>query len=104
MIAQTGQGERVNLSAVLSELARRDVNEVLVEAGPTLTGALLQQGLIDELICYVAPRLLGDEARPMARLPGIETLDASMKVQTTDVRQIGSDLRLTLRPLGRGEG
>lgn len=89
---------RIDLRAAMLELGRRELNEVLVEAGPTLTGALLQADLVDELICYVAPKLMGDAAQPLARLPGLSRLADAIRLDAVDVRQIGQDWRLIMRP------
>jgi len=88
---------RVDLNAVLRDLAQRGVNEVLVEAGSTLNGALLQAGLVDELLLYVAPQLLGDAARGIAALGELVALDQRIDLEWQDVRQVGSDLRITAR-------
>lgn len=85
---------RVDLLAVLKELARRECNEVLVEAGATLSGAFLQQGLVDELVIYVAPKLLGGEARGLFHLPGMESMSDQIKLEIKDVRNVGEDLRI----------
>lgn len=90
-------GKRLNPSAVLRLLAARGVNELQVEAGPTLCGALLEQGLVDELLLYVAPTLLGDAARPLLRLPQLMTMDARTGWRVVDRRSIGTDARLLLR-------
>jgi len=74
-------------------------NEVLVEAGATLTGALLQAGLVDELITYLAPALLGDQARPLAVLPGLEKLADKITLQFIDVAMVGEDCRIRSRVL-----
>nr|MBP9643809.1 dihydrofolate reductase family protein [Budvicia sp.] len=68
------------------------------EAGPTLAGALLQAGLIDELVLYMAPKLLGDDARGLCKLPGLSTLSQAPEFKLADVQQIGNDLRLRLLP------
>ncbi len=88
----------LDLAELLARLAARECNEVLVEAGPTLAGAFLAAGLVDELVCYVAATLLGDGARPMLRLPLLERLDARPRLRIIDTRTVGGDLRLTLRP------
>ncbi len=95
----TVAGGAVDLAGVLASLAEQQVNEVLLECGPRLAGAFLQQGLVDEIVAYVAPTLLGHEARPFAELPGLERLSQRMQLQWLDVRQIGPDLKLTARPL-----
>lgn len=91
-------GGGVDLGALMAELARREVNEVWVEAGPTLGGALLQAGLVDELLVYVAPRLLGSAARPLLDLPGLERLDQAPGLRWIETRRVGEDLRLRLVP------
>ncbi|MGE0625045.1 MAG: bifunctional diaminohydroxyphosphoribosylaminopyrimidine deaminase/5-amino-6-(5-phosphoribosylamino)uracil reductase RibD [Pseudomonadales bacterium] len=90
-------GGRVDLLALLEALAAREHNEVLVEAGPTLIGAFLRAGLWDELLLYVAPKLLGSDARPLAHLPIQRMIDA-IEARIADRAQIGADLRLRLVP------
>lgn len=89
----------LSLAAVLSELANAEVNSVLVECGPTLAGSWLRSGLADELVCYVAPSVLGDQARGLATIPALHVLDQRVQLQFKDVRQIGPDLRITAVPL-----
>ena len=88
---------RVDLNAMLRDLAARGCNEVLVEAGSALNGALLQAGLVDELLLYLAPQLLGDAARGMAQLGEFSRLDQRVNLKWQDVRQFGNDLRITVR-------
>lgn len=88
----------LDLRAVLHELAGRDVNEVHVEAGPVLCGALLAAGLADELLVYVAPVLLGNSGRPMLHLPPLDDMASRWRLHTVDRRQVGDDMRLQLRP------
>jgi diaminohydroxyphosphoribosylaminopyrimidine deaminase/5-amino-6-(5-phosphoribosylamino)uracil reductase len=88
---------RIDLDFVLGELGRRMCNDVLVEAGPTLVGRILQLGLADEIIAYVAPMLLGPDARAMASLPALQTLDQAQRYTMHCVDRIGDDVRLTLR-------
>ena len=90
---------RIDLKAVLARLARLEMNEVWVEAGPALAGAFVRAGLFDELVVYVAPSLIGGDAMPLVRLPGIGKLDDRLRLRFTDIQQVGDDLRLTLRPL-----
>jgi diaminohydroxyphosphoribosylaminopyrimidine deaminase/5-amino-6-(5-phosphoribosylamino)uracil reductase len=85
----------VDLAAVMESLAQREVNELLVEAGATLAGALVPTGLVDELVLYLAPHLMGGEARPLFKLPGMNTLADRVELELRDVRRIGPDLRLT---------
>ncbi len=88
---------RVDLNAVLRDLAARGCNEVLVEAGSKLNGALLKAGLVDELVLYLAPQLLGDMARGMARLGELTSLDQRIELEWKDVRNVGKDLRIVAR-------
>lgn len=89
-----GTDGKVELPAVLRDLAQRGVNEVLVEAGRTLNGALLQAGLVDELVLYLAPQLLGDAARGLADLGELTQLQQRVNLHWQDMRQVGSDLRI----------
>lgn len=95
-----GPQGRVALPAVLAALARDEINEVMVEAGPTLSGAMVAEGLADEVIVYLAPHLMGDAARPLLALPGLERMADRLAVRVTDTRQVGEDLRLVLAPNG----
>ena len=94
-------GEYFSLSAVMSELGRLKINEVLVECGPTLAGLLLQAEVVDELVLYLAPSLLGDMARPLARLPHLQALSQRIELQWRDVRAVGPDLRLIAAPVAK---
>ena len=98
VVMQTGADGKLPLQAVMHALAQHQVNEVLVEAGSQLAGALLQAQVVDELVLYVAPMLLGDAARPLAVLPGLERLADAPRFELIEVQQVGDDLRLTLRP------
>jgi len=88
----------LDLAAALALLAARGCNEVHVEAGPTLCGALLAAGLADELLLYIAPLLLGDAARPLLHLPTLQDMGARWNLRMLDQRMLGQDLRLRLRP------
>jgi len=85
---------QVDLQAVLKELTANDCNEVLVEAGAVLSGAFLQAGLVDELVIYMAPKLLGHTARPLMALPGMEHMVDQVKLSIQDVRSVGDDWRI----------
>jgi diaminohydroxyphosphoribosylaminopyrimidine deaminase/5-amino-6-(5-phosphoribosylamino)uracil reductase len=98
-LAVAGQDGALDLGAVLALLAGRGCNEVQVEAGPTLCGALFAAELVDELLLYVAPVLLGDSARPLLKLPPLAEMARCWRLQTLDQRQLGSDWRLRLRPI-----
>jgi len=90
--------QRVDLVSLLMLLGKRQVNTLWVEAGASLAGALLTAGVVDEVIIYVAPKLLGDHARGLCQLPGLSQLADAPTFSFSDVRQVGPDLRLTLSP------
>jgi diaminohydroxyphosphoribosylaminopyrimidine deaminase/5-amino-6-(5-phosphoribosylamino)uracil reductase len=86
------------LKNLLDELARRGINEVHGEAGWKLNGSLLREGLVDELLLYLAPCLLGDGARGLFNLPELAELEGRCRLQVRDLRQVGADIRLLARP------
>ena len=88
---------KVDLGGLMHELARREVNEVHVEAGNKLNGSLLREGLVDELLVYLAPCILGDGARGMFNLPELADLARKRLVQFGEVRLIGGDMRILAR-------
>lgn len=96
-IVLASDGGRIDLPALLQELATRNCNEVLVEAGAELAGAFVEAGLVDQLVIYQAPKLLGSRARPLLSLP-FDTMAEQLNLQITDVRQVGDDLRITAIP------
>ncbi|BAV96523.1 bifunctional diaminohydroxyphosphoribosylaminopyrimidine deaminase/5-amino-6-(5-phosphoribosylamino)uracil reductase RibD [Lysobacter enzymogenes] len=89
---------RIDLEAVLRLLAERGVNEIQLEAGATLAGAFLREGLVDEVLLYVAPVLLGETARPLFDGLGIEAMSRKFQLDVIDVRRLGEDTRVLLRP------
>lgn len=89
---------RLSLPHLIPHLAKRELNTILIECGPTLAGSVLQAGLVDELIVYLAPCLLGDQARGLVILPGLQQLAQRLSFELTGTQSIGPDLRLTLRP------
>ncbi|MDR1995977.1 bifunctional diaminohydroxyphosphoribosylaminopyrimidine deaminase/5-amino-6-(5-phosphoribosylamino)uracil reductase RibD [Azonexus sp.] len=90
---------KVDLAELLAELGRRGVNEIHAEAGFKLNGSLLRAGLVDELLLYLAPCLLGHAAAGLFNLPELERLDGKWPLQIRDLRQVGADIRLLARPL-----
>jgi diaminohydroxyphosphoribosylaminopyrimidine deaminase / 5-amino-6-(5-phosphoribosylamino)uracil reductase len=88
---------KVDLAAMLADLATREINELHVEAGEKLNGSLLAAGLVDELLVYVAPRLVGT-GRGLAALGPIAALQDALAFSFTSVEPVGADLRLILRP------
>ena len=91
---------KTDLAAMLADLARREINELHVEAGEKLNGSLLREGLVDELLIYLAPRLLGP-GRGLAAIGPLASLAESLDFEFVDALRIGPDLRLRLRPPGR---
>lgn len=96
-LAGTAGETSVNPGEVLAHLAEAGVNELWVEAGPTLSGALLRGGWIDELVIYMAPLIMGDAARGLFQLPAFRTLAECLALEVTEVRAVGNDWRITAR-------
>jgi diaminohydroxyphosphoribosylaminopyrimidine deaminase / 5-amino-6-(5-phosphoribosylamino)uracil reductase len=92
---------RLSLPDVLDRLGGREINELWIEAGARLAGALLQQGLVDELLVYVAPKLLGPQARPLIEMGELRNLQDAPNFSLVETRQIGEDVRLRVRPQHR---
>jgi diaminohydroxyphosphoribosylaminopyrimidine deaminase/5-amino-6-(5-phosphoribosylamino)uracil reductase len=100
VVALPGPGGKVDLAAMLADLARSEVNELHVEAGHKLNASLLQAGLVDELLVYLAPRLLGP-GRPMASLAPLAALEGGQALAFRSADPVGPDLRLVARLPGR---
>jgi diaminohydroxyphosphoribosylaminopyrimidine deaminase/5-amino-6-(5-phosphoribosylamino)uracil reductase len=96
VVMPNGAG-KVELPDMFRELARREINEVHVEAGFRLNGSLVREGCVDELLVYLAPALLGDKAVGMFQLPELTELAARRELEVRDLRQIGNDVRLIAR-------
>jgi diaminohydroxyphosphoribosylaminopyrimidine deaminase/5-amino-6-(5-phosphoribosylamino)uracil reductase len=94
----------VDLIQVCRHLAEREVNEVLLEAGANLGGAMLRAGLIDEFIFYIAPVLMGDSARGLFHLPQLQRMADKIQLRIEDIRAVGEDWRIIARPMPVGEG
>jgi len=88
---------KVDLPALMLELGRRGVNELHVEGGGRLNGALLGEGLVDELLLYLAPCVVGDKARGMFDMPELDSLDGKRRLAVRDMRMVGGDLRVVAR-------
>jgi diaminohydroxyphosphoribosylaminopyrimidine deaminase/5-amino-6-(5-phosphoribosylamino)uracil reductase len=95
-ILNNGSG-KVDLKALLEMLAQRGINEVHAEAGFKLNGSLLREGLVDELLLYLAPCLIGHDASGLFNLPELTMLDGKKPLKIRDLRQIGEDIRLIAR-------
>ncbi len=87
------------LREVLKILEKKEINDIHVEAGATLCGALIQEGLVDELVIYMAPHLMGSNACGLLNLPGLEQMQDKIHLEIKDIRAIGSDWRIIARPL-----
>ena len=95
-----GPAGKVDLAAMLTDLARRGINELHVEAGHRLNGSLLREGLVDEFLIYLAPKLLG-LGREMWHWGPLDNLDQAIELEWGEIQPVGGDLRLLARPLGR---
>jgi len=90
---------RLDLHAVMDFLGQQQINELLVEAGSVLNGALLAEGLVDEYVIYMASCILGDQGRGLFNLPGLQRMADKKQLKLRDVRQVGQELKLTYTPL-----
>jgi len=97
LLVLPAKDDHVDLAVLMRRLAEVECNEILVEAGAQLNGALLEAGLVDEFIIYMAPHLLGDSARGMFHLPPLMDMGGRQELQITDLRQVGEDLRIMAR-------
>ncbi len=99
VLALPGEDGRVDLARMLDELGRRGLNEITVEAGRGLNGALVRQGLVDEFVVYLAPLLLGDRARGMFDLPELVAMEGRRELRIAGVAMVGRDLRIRALPV-----
>ena len=100
IVALPASAEGVNLHSVLESLASDcDCNEVLVEAGPTLSAAFIESGLVDELIMYIAPKLMGSDAKPLLAIAGLQSMSETRDFNIKDLDKVGNDIRATLVPV-----
>jgi diaminohydroxyphosphoribosylaminopyrimidine deaminase / 5-amino-6-(5-phosphoribosylamino)uracil reductase len=93
--------DAVDLTRALEYLGAEQINEVLLETGAVLSGAMLRAGLIDELVVYMAPHLMGDGARGLFHMPGLDAMDQRLDVEIRDLRAVGTDWRITATPCRR---
>jgi diaminohydroxyphosphoribosylaminopyrimidine deaminase/5-amino-6-(5-phosphoribosylamino)uracil reductase len=96
VIDMPGPGGKVDLTAMLRDLAQREINELHVEAGHKLNGSFIREGLVDEYLVYIAPQLLGP-GQGMANLPALTALSDTVKLAFHAVDRVGPDVRLLLR-------
>ena len=102
VLSLPGPGGKVDLAAMLRDLGQRGINELHVEAGHKLNGSLLREGLVDELLVYLAPKLLGP-GLGMANIGPLSDLAQAQALEFTSVERVGPDLRVLARVLGRGD-
>ena len=95
----TANQGRLDLKAALQFLATQEINEVLVEAGAILNGALLVENCVDEWLIYMSPTILGDQGKGLFTLPGLDNLEDCQRMKFKEIRRVGQDLKLTLRNL-----
>ncbi|MFP3029411.1 MAG: bifunctional diaminohydroxyphosphoribosylaminopyrimidine deaminase/5-amino-6-(5-phosphoribosylamino)uracil reductase RibD [Arsenophonus sp.] len=95
----TTREKGIDLFLLMMQLAKRNINSILIESGPTLAGVLLKSGLVDELIVYIAPKILGGTARELINIPALQKLKDAHAFEFINIAVIGPDLRLTLRPM-----
>ncbi len=88
---------KVPLKSMMVELGQREINDVMVEAGAGLAGALIAEKLVDELIIYMAPHLMGDSARGLITIPGLEHMAERIQLDITDIRAVGKDWKITAK-------
>lgn len=101
LINSKADNNKVCLKQLLSHLAELGINEVMVEAGQTLNGALLALNLVDEFVFYYAPTLLGSDARGMLAIPTLEHMQDRHQLSIIDVRQFGQDIRVRAKPISK---
>ena len=102
VIYMPGEGGKVDLSAMLRDLAIREVNELHVEAGHKLNGSFIREGLVDELLLYLAPKLVGT-GQGMASFGPLQSLSDAMQLQFMSTEMLGNDLRIRARVAGRDQ-
>ncbi|MES9844016.1 MAG: bifunctional diaminohydroxyphosphoribosylaminopyrimidine deaminase/5-amino-6-(5-phosphoribosylamino)uracil reductase RibD [Candidatus Sedimenticola sp. PURPLELP] len=98
VVQLSGSSDGIDLPQLLRYLAKRQINELLIEAGSTLAGAALWQGVVDELVVYAAPHIMGDGGRGLFHLPELELMQDRVELEITDVRMVGKDMRMTIKP------
>jgi len=95
-LVKNTQGQlKIDLKALLELLAQRGLNDVLIESGAQLSGAFIEQDLVNELILYQAPKLMGGDGKSLMAMPAISKLDQAKALTISDIRMVGSDIRIT---------
>lgn len=85
----------INLGELMKLLAEKECNEVMIEAGATLSGSALASGIVDEIVVYIAPHLMGSSAKGMFNIPGLEKMESRIELDIHDVRSVGKDIRIS---------
>jgi diaminohydroxyphosphoribosylaminopyrimidine deaminase/5-amino-6-(5-phosphoribosylamino)uracil reductase len=93
---------RTDIGSVLNELAAFEINDVLVEAGREVAGVLISENLVDELVIFQSPHIMGSESRGMLKTPTWQNLTDRLELDITDMRKVGADMRITARPMPNG--
>jgi diaminohydroxyphosphoribosylaminopyrimidine deaminase/5-amino-6-(5-phosphoribosylamino)uracil reductase len=101
VIPLPGPGGKVDLAAMLRDLATREVNELHLEAGHKLNGSFIREGLVDEFLLYVAPQMLGAGGSGLANWGPLQSLDQRLPLRFASVEPVGDDLRILARVQGR---
>ena len=96
-IQKATDSEHIDLTALLTYLAKQGLNDVLIESGAQLSGAFIEQGLVDELVLYQAAKLMGNDGKGLANMPSVVKLADAKALDITDVRLVGKDIRLTAK-------
>ena len=102
MIYMPGENGKVDLAAMLRDLALREVNELHIEAGHKLNGSFIRAGLVDEFLVYLAPKLLGT-GQGMASFGPLQSLSDAAQLQFMSTEMVGDDLRIRARVTGRDQ-
>ena len=97
IIPKATNSEYVDLTLLLTHLAQQGLNDVLIESGSQLAGAFISQNLVDELILYQAPKLIGNDGKGLVNMPEIVKLSEAKAVDIADIRMIGKDIRITAK-------
>jgi len=97
MVKTNAGDEKINLTSLLTLLAQRGLNDVLIESGAHLAGAFIEQNLVDELILYQAPKLMGGDGKNLVEMPSVSTLLQAKSLSIIDVRMVGCDIRITAK-------
>jgi len=89
--------DHIDLRALLAYLAKQGLNDILIESGAQLAGAFISENLVDELVLYQAPKLMGADGKSLVNMPNVKQLSAAKNLDVTDIRMIGKDIRLTAK-------